>query len=168
MPDVMTPASVERMIRCAPLLPAPGGEVVVELSNVLLKAWERADVMQAERDEACSEIVKLKLLIEDERRDATRVARELRLMASKQFLSIDRLRCPLCGGDVIWTCGSDEGPTGHADCGDGRRATSPLYSGRPTCCWEGTPLVRIGNDVYAVLPIQTESYRFGPRGADHA
>lgn len=75
------------------------------------------------------------------------------------FIPVDdpRVRCPLCGAEVKWACGSRMSvrPGGHADCQDGGKV-SRRFPGklRAPCPWAGAPVFRLlHSEVYVLWPL---------------
>jgi hypothetical protein len=75
------------------------------------------------------------------------------LIRMRRLLPVDDLRCPVCGTSVKWACGTDEHPTGRADCENGRNVSRRLGSG-PSCAWPGTKVIRLLGQVLAPLPLE--------------
>jgi hypothetical protein len=69
---------------------------------------------------------------------------------------VDEVRCPICGGELKWSCDM----VGWADCQDGMKVSRrwPGTTATP-CDWAGTRIVRLNNEVFAELPIQTKRIR---------
>lgn len=63
--------------------------------------------------------------------------------------------CPGCGCSVKWSCGTDEYPTGRADCEDGRMVSLRLGTG-PSCPWPGATVFRLLGQVYVPMPLVTK------------
>lgn len=61
----------------------------------------------------------------------------------------------VCGCSVKWSCGTDEYPTGRADCEDGRMVSLRLGTG-PSCPWPGATVFRLLGQVYVPMPLVTK------------
>ena len=82
-------------------------------------------------------------------------------------IPVDKLRCPLCGATVKWSCGTTDYPTGRAHCEMGGNVSRRVGSG-PVCMWRGTKLVRVAGEVVAPLPISHGLHGDGPKSEGEA
>lgn len=74
--------------------------------------------------------------------------------AIDKAVSINDLRCPLCGSDVEWRCWGGAGATATAHCQAGRLVSRVQRPDDKPCEWSGTKIARLGDgSVVALWPV---------------
>ena len=70
----------------------------------------------------------------------------------KRLRRVNETCCPVCGGQLKWRCGANDGDRGTADCQDGRKVSRRWPATGEPCTWSGATTVRRpGGSVWVAL-----------------